>query len=244
MRRNAFGQPVWIKRVLIRLFGLFTWPRFNWYYEAKVEGAEVFQDLQDRNVLIVSNHQTYFADVIFMFHVIQSALVGKPNNIKHPGFISAPKDNIYFVAAEETMKAGLLPRIMKAGGAITVKRTWRKDGENTNRQLDKRDPEKILTALNDGWVISFPQGTTKPFVPGRKGTAHFIKQAEPIVVPIVIDGFRRAFDKKGLKKKKKGVDLRLRVKEPLKIDYQSDIDQILEQVMVSIEQTEDFLKVN
>ncbi len=51
-------------------------------------------------------------------------------------------------------------------------------------------------------VITFPQGTTKSFKPVRKGTAHIIKQYKPIVVPIVIDGFRRSFDRKGLRTKK------------------------------------------
>ena len=32
--------------------------------------------------------------------------------------------------------------------------------------------------------------------PLRKGTAHIIKQYKPVVVPIVIDGFRRSFDRK------------------------------------------------
>ena len=54
-------------------------------------------------------------------------------------------------------------------------------------------------------VITFPQGTTTPFKPIRKGTAHIIKRYKPIVVPIVIDGFRRSFDKKGLRVKKKNV---------------------------------------
>ena len=46
----------------------------------------------------------------------------------------------------------------------------------------------IKKALDDGWVITFPQGTTTPFKPIRRGTAHIIKTYKPIVVPIVIDG--------------------------------------------------------
>ncbi len=243
MRRNVFGQPVFIKRMLILLFGFFSWPRFNFFYKNRIEGAEVFRELQDRNVLIVSNHQTYFADVIFMFHVILSSLAGRPNNIKYPGFLFYPKHNIYFVAAEETMKRGLLPKIMRAGGAVTVKRTWRKDGQPARREVDPSDPGKVKKALEEGWVISFPQGTTSPWVPGRKGTAHLIKQTEAVVVPVVIDGFRRAFDKRGLVNKKKGVILTMRVKKPLEIDYQAPVEDILRQVMHSIEQSEDFLQV-
>ncbi len=244
MKRDVFGQPLFLKRLLIRIFGLASWRRFNHHYDPIVTGAEIFQTLPDSGVLIVSNHQTYFADVMFMFHVIESALSGHPNNIRHMGFLCPKKENIYFVAAEETMKSGILPKIMRAGGAITVKRTWRKDGEDTKRPVDARDTEKFVKALNTGWVISFPQGTTKPFVEGRKGTAHIIKNEKPVVVPIVIDGFRRAFDKKGLKKKKRGVPLRMTIKPPLDVDFEAPVDVVLKQVMDAIEQSENFLRVN
>ena len=58
--------------------------------------------------------------------------------------------------------------------------------------------KKIKLGLQCGWVISFPQGTTKAFAPIRKGTSHLITSENPIVVPVRINGFRRAFDKKGL----------------------------------------------
>jgi 1-acyl-sn-glycerol-3-phosphate acyltransferase len=86
-------------------------------------------------------------------------------------------------------------------------------------------------------VITFPQGTTKPFAPGRKGTALIIKQNKPIVIPVVIGGFWRAFNKKGLKFKKKGTILSIRFKEPLKIDYDLSSEMILAQVMDAIEQS-------
>jgi 1-acyl-sn-glycerol-3-phosphate acyltransferase len=56
--------------------------------------------------------------------------------------------------------------------------------------------------LKRSWVINFPQGTTKPFAPGRKGTAFLIKQTKPIVIPIIVSGFNVAFDKKGLRLRK------------------------------------------
>jgi 1-acyl-sn-glycerol-3-phosphate acyltransferase len=244
MQRNVFGQPVWVKRVMLALFGLLSWPRFNLRYTPVISGAENYTALPDANVLIVSNHQTYFADVIFIQHAIHSAMCGRVNNIRFPGFLVKPKLNIYFVAAEETMKSGLLPRIMAAGGAITVKRTWRAKGADTQRAVDLNDVSKVLSALGEGWVISFPQGTTSPFMPGRKGTAHIIKQSKAVVVPVVIDGFRRAFDKKGLKTKKRGVTLKMTIKPPLNIDYEADAEIIIDQVMEAIEQKEEFLTVN
>ena len=106
------------------------------------------------------------------------------------------------------------------------------------------DISNIGTALDDGWVITFPQGTTTPFKPLRKGTAHIIKKYKPIVVPIVIDGFRRSFDKKGLLIKKKGILQSMVIKEPLAIDYENtSMEEIIEQLEYAIEQHPSFLKV-
>ena len=65
----------------------------------------------------------------------------------------------------------LLTRIFKLAGAVTLKRTWRAEGKNVNRMVDLKEVENILKALDNGWVISFPQGTTSAFAQGRKGTA-------------------------------------------------------------------------
>lgn len=236
-KKDPFGHRIFFKKQLIRIMGFLTYPRFNWRNTTDIQGAEVLQTLRDKNVLIVSNHQTYFADVIFMYHVIQASLAGHPNNIKRPGFIKCKKSNLYYVAAEETMKGGFLPKLFAQGGAITVKRSWRKDGEDVNRMVDKNDTSNIYKALHDGWVISFPQGTTKPFAPGRRGTAHIIKEHKPVVVPVIINGFRRAFDKKGLFIKKKNTTLSLWISEPLDIDFEADKDDIMNQIMDSIMQS-------
>lgn len=237
LKKNVLGQYVFVKRGIVRLFGTVVYPRFNWAYNSEITGAELLKELPERNVLFVSNHQTYFADVAFFLHVFHAALNGKPNQIKYPGYLF-PKDNVYYVAAEETMKSGFLPKLLALSGAITVNRTWRSNGENVRRKVDRSEVENIDLALQDGWVITFPQGTTKPFVKGRKGTAFIIKKHNPIVVPIVIDGFRRSFDKKGLKSKKKKSTLKMRIKEPLNIDQSMNVDQILELIMEGIEQTE------
>ena len=63
-------------------------------------------------------------------------------------------------------------------------------------------------------------------------------------MPIVIDGFRRSFDKKGLRLKKKGILQSFIVKEPLDIDYENEsIESILEKIEYAIEQHPSFLKV-
>ncbi len=202
---------------------------------------EYLDDLPRENVLFVSNHQTYFADVISFLHIFCANLWGKKNKLGLPYYLLWPYTKVKFIAAEETMKSNFLTRIFSLAGAVNIKRTWRKDGEEINRDKDDRDVENILNALKKNWVITFPQGTTKPFAPGRKGTAHIIKHNKPVVVPIVINGFWRAFDKKGLLFKKKGIDLTIRFKEPLDINYEDPVEDILEQVMHAIEQSKEFM---
>ncbi len=243
-KRNPFGHILFIKRWLIFFFGVLTHKRYRGFNDLQIEGSEIIKNLPDTNVLFISNHQTYFADVVAMFHVFNASLSGRVDSIRNVGYLWHPKLNIYYVAAKETMTDGLLPRILAYVGAITVERTWRAKGQDVQREVNLNDTENIKLALNDGWVITFPQGTTKSFKPVRKGTAHIIKQHKPIVVPIVIDGFRRSFDKKGLRLKKKGILQSFIIKEPLQIDYENEtIEQIVEKVQYAIEQHPSLLKV-
>jgi 1-acyl-sn-glycerol-3-phosphate acyltransferase len=245
-KRNPFGHILFIKKFLIRIFAVLTHRRYRGFNSLMIDGSEIIKSLPDTNVLFISNHQTYFADVVAMFHVFNASLSGRQDSIKNLGYIWQPKMNIYYVAAKETMQSGILPRILGYVGAITVERTWRAGGKDVTekRAVNPDDTENIKIALEDGWVITFPQGTTKSFKPVRKGTAHIIKQHRPIVVPIVIDGFRRSFDKKGLRLKKKDILQSFIIKPPLEIDYDNDtIDQIVEKVEYAIEQHPSFLKV-
>jgi len=243
-KQNPFGHKLFLKKWLIRILGVITHRRFRGFNELHIEGSEILKDLPNTNVLFISNHQTYFADVVAMFHVFNASLSGRVDSIKNVGYLWHPKLNLYYVAAKETMKSGLLPKILAYVGSVSIERTWRKKGKNINRQVKMSDISNIGKALEDGWVITFPQGTTTPFKPIRKGTAHIIKRYQPIVVPIVIDGFRRAYDKKGLRIKKKNILQSMEIKKPLKIDYQNGtIPDIVEQIEYAIEQHPSFLKV-
>ncbi|MGR7811843.1 lysophospholipid acyltransferase family protein [Lacinutrix undariae] len=243
-KKNPFGHILFLKKWLIRIMGALTHRRFRGFNELQIEGSEHIKNLPDTNVLFISNHQTYFADVISMFHVFNASLSNREDNIKNIGYLWNPKLNIYYVAAKETMKSGILPKIFAYTGSISIERTWRSKGENINRQVKMSDISSIGKALDDGWVITFPQGTTTPFKPIRKGTAHIIKRYKPVVVPIVIDGFRRSFDKKGLRVKKKNILQSFEIKAPLEIDYDNEsIDDIVEKIEYAIEQHPSFLKV-
>jgi 1-acyl-sn-glycerol-3-phosphate acyltransferase len=240
IKKNTFGQSIFLKKIVIRVFGVITYFRYKVINTPKIIGAEIIKDLPSENILFVSNHQTYYADVAFMFHVIHSSLDGNPNKIKLRSILKCMTTNFFFVAAEETMQAGILPKILGLAGAISIKRTWREAGKDIKRKVDRKDTDSIEKALKTGWVVTFPQGTTKPYAEGRKGTAHIIKNYKPIVVPVVINGFRRAFDKKGLFLKKRGVELQLTIKAPLQLDYSDNIENILYKVIDSIEQSKRF----
>ena len=243
-KTNPFGHLLFIKKWIIRILGVYSHRRYRGFNELKIEGSEIIRDLPHNNVLFISNHQTYFADVVAMFHVFNASLKGRLDSIKNIGYIWNPKLNIYFIAAKETMNAGLIPKILAYAGSVSIERTWRSNGEDVNRKVKFSDISNIGVALNDGWVITFPQGTTTPFKPVRKGTAFLIKKYKPIVVPIVIDGFRRAYDKKGLRVKKKNILQTMTIKKPLDIDFENDsTDDIISKVRFSIEQDKSFLKV-
>ncbi len=243
-KRNTFGHILFIKKWLIRILGLVSHGRYHRFNELQIEGSEIIRDLPDTNVLFVSNHQTYFADVAAMFHVFNASLHERVDNLNNLGYIWNPKLNIYYVAALETMKSGLLPKIFAYVGSVSIQRTWRSEGKDVNRQVKMSDISNIGKALEDGWLITFPQGTTTPFKPIRRGTAHIIRTYKPIVIPIVIDGFRRSFDKKGLRIKKRGVLQSMIIKKPLEIDYENEeINDIVKKIEFAIEQHPSFLKV-
>ena len=220
-KQDPFGHTV---------FGLITHSRYDGFNQLKIEGSDIIRELPPQNVMFISNHQTYFADVTAMYHVFNASLKGRKDTLDNIGYLWNPKLNIYYVAASETMKSGILPKILGYAGAIPVNRTWREKGKEVHREVRQVDVENI--------------GIASPWKPIRKGTAHLIKQYKPVVVPIVIDGFRRSFDKKGINIKKKGVQQSMIIKPPLQIDYENDtVEEIVTQIEMAIEQHESFLKV-
>jgi hypothetical protein len=72
---------------------------------------------------------------------------------------------------------------------------------------------------------------------------HLIRELNPVVVPVVINGFRRAFDKTGMFVKSTGNLLTITFKDPLVLDFTKENDDLLDQIMVAIEQAPEFLKI-
>ncbi len=230
-----------VKGFVYFIVGIISYPGLNMFNTLSIRGMENLENLPKQNVLFVSNHQTYFADVITFIHIFCAHKWRKKNKLGIPFYLLWPFTNIKYVAAEETMQSSLLSKFFTLAGALTVKRTWNEGGTEIRRGLDPSDTRKILDSLTSNWVITFPQGTTKAFAPGRKGTAMIIKQTKPTVIPVVINGFNRAFDKKGLKLLKKGTRLSVQFKAPLQINYDDTNELIMQQIMTAIEQSKEFM---
>ena len=231
-----------VRKIVYVIVGIVSYPGIAIVNKLKISGTEHLKNLPRQNVLFVSNHQTYFADVITFLHIFCAVKWGKMNRLGLPYYLLNPFTRVNYVAAEATMKGSWVSRLFTLAGALTVKRVWNAEAGETRKGLDPSDTRKITRALSNNWVITFPQGTTKAFAPGRKGTALIIKQNKPIVIPVVIDGFWKAFNKQGLKLRKKGTLLSVRFKEPLVIDYEARSEDILAQLMDAIEQSKKFYK--
>lgn len=198
MKKNIFGQRILFKRLIIGLVGLITHKTFR-SKKFQIIGSKNLAELPDKNVLFVSNHQTYFYDVIAMLHVFNSSVFGRIDTVKRPKYLINPKTNLYYIASFETMKKSFITKILTYAGAVLVQRSWRESGEDINRDVRFEDTDNIKLALEDGWVITFPRGTTDNSKPIRKGTAHIIKNNKPLVVPVKISGFKEVFQRNGLK---------------------------------------------
>jgi 1-acyl-sn-glycerol-3-phosphate acyltransferase len=230
-----------IKALVYTIVGALSYPGIAIRNKLIISGTEHLEHLPQRNVLFISNHQTYFVDVIAFLHVFCAVKWRKRNRLGIPYYLLNPFTNVHFVAAEETITQNWVTRMYSLAGAIPVKRTWNAGGNEVRKGLDPSDTRKIERILSTSWVITFPQGTTKPFAPGRKGTAYIIRKNQPIIIPIVIGGFWRAFKKRGIGVRKAGTLLTIRFKEPLDIDYNDTTEHILEQVMAAIEQSPEYM---
>ena len=230
-----------IKGLVYTSIGAISYPGITLINKLQINGMKNLHKLPKKNVLFVSNHQTYFAEVITFLHIFCAVSWRKKNKLGIPYYLLWPFTRVQFVSAEETMKKNWLSKLFALAGSIMVKRVWVDDAKEVRKGLDPSDTRKISRALEKNWVITFPQGTTTPYAPGRKGTAFIIKHYKPVVIPVVIDGFNKAFDKKGLKMIKKGTKLTVTFKEPMQIDFEESTEKILENIMDAIEQSKKFI---
>ena len=226
MKKNIFGQTILIKRLIIAIVGLITHRTFR-SKRFLIIGSQNLKNIPEKNVLFVSNHQTYFYDVIAMLHVFNSSAKGKIDTVKKPKYLLSPKTNLYYIASFETMKKSFTTKLLTYAGAVLVQRSWRESGEDVNREIRAEDPDNIKLALKDGWVITFPRGTTDNSKPVRKGTAYIIKENNPTIIPIKISGFNEVFQRNGLKVINRKLPFSIEICEPISDGfYSKSLDDI------------------
>ncbi|MEO1267868.1 MAG: lysophospholipid acyltransferase family protein [Myxococcota bacterium] len=227
--RDPFGVFKPFKRLIVTLCAVGSYGTFFVANHLEIEGRHHLDALDPHGVLFVMNHQTYFMDMVGFYWVVSS-----PNPLHNLPWI-------YFVADAKTMERNAITRhIFGLAGLVGIKRTWKEGDRYIQRDVDPNDQKAIGRALDDGWVITFPQGTTRPFAPVRRGTAHIIRQFKPVVIPVVISGFDQVFHKASLFPRKRGVTLRIRIKPPLTLDGTEEIDTITATIAEAIEQSESF----
>ena len=170
----------WIRRFLIFSVGhLFTIPYFRVLNRVTAEGDEVLETLPRKNVVFLSNHQTYFTEAIALFDLIY---------MRH----GLPYDDptLRFSAAVETMKKNLFTKVLVHAGAVTFRRSFREAGVEVKRPVDLEGVSRIERAIADGWMIHFPTGTTQKGAPIRPGVAQLLHRTKAVAVPMRVDGFR------------------------------------------------------
>src|ERR1700754_1900893 len=123
-----------VRKLVYAIVGMVSYPGLTIVNRLKISGTEHLRKLPKGNVLFVSNHQTYFADVITFLHIFCAVKWRKKNRLGLPYYLLNPFTNVFYVAAEETMKASWVSRLFAVAGALTVKRTW----NNGSAEVRKR----------------------------------------------------------------------------------------------------------
>ncbi|MEO7048042.1 MAG: 1-acyl-sn-glycerol-3-phosphate acyltransferase, partial [Ferruginibacter sp.] len=100
-----------IKGIVYAVIGVISYPGINIVNKLEINGMENLENLPKKNVLFVSNHQTYFADVITFIHIFCAASWRKKNKLGVPYYLLWPFTRIMYVAAEETMKSSWLSKL-------------------------------------------------------------------------------------------------------------------------------------
>jgi 1-acyl-sn-glycerol-3-phosphate acyltransferase len=176
--RTFLGR--WLRRGLLAGFGVgFTVPYLAILNDVHVEGDEILPDLPRRNVVFLSNHQTYFLEAITFFDLVY---------VRHQFPLEDPI--LRFSAAEETMNKNLLTKLFTLAGGVTFRRSFRDGGQDVQRPVDLDGVARVEEAIRDGWLLHFPAGTTKKGAPLRAGITRLLYNTRAVAVPVRVDGFR------------------------------------------------------
>ena len=87
-----------IRKLVYFIVGLASYPGLAIINKLKISGTEHLKNLPKQNVLFVSNHQTYFADVITFLHIFCAVKWGKMNKLGIPYYLLNPFTRVNYVA--------------------------------------------------------------------------------------------------------------------------------------------------
>ena len=106
-----------IRKIVYFIVGLVSYPGLAIINKLEIHGTENLKGLPKENVLFVSNHQTYFADVIAFLHIFCAVKWGKKNRLGIPYYLLNPFTRVNYVAAEETMRGSWISRFFCTCGS-------------------------------------------------------------------------------------------------------------------------------
>jgi 1-acyl-sn-glycerol-3-phosphate acyltransferase len=170
----------WLRRGIITSLGLgFTIPYFRLLNRVHVTGSSIIDTLPRKNVVFLSNHQTYFMEAMAFFDLVY---------VRH----HLPLENPFmrFSAATETMRQNPLTQLFTRAGGVTFRRSFREGGQEVRRSVDFAGVAAVEEAIADGWLLHFPTGTTQKGAPLRPGVAQLLHRTKAVAVPLRVDGFR------------------------------------------------------
>src|SRR5258708_15503575 len=83
-----------VRKLVYAIVGIISYPGLTIVNRLTISGTEHLRDLPRGNVLFVSNHQTYFADVITFLHIFCAVKWRKKNRLGLPYYLLNPVTNV------------------------------------------------------------------------------------------------------------------------------------------------------
>jgi len=77
-----------LRKLIYAIIGPITYPGLAIVNKLKISGTEHLKGLPKTNVLFVSNHQTYFADVMAFLHIFCAVKWGKKKQVGNAAVFS------------------------------------------------------------------------------------------------------------------------------------------------------------
>lgn len=203
----------------------------------EVKNKELIQELPNENVLVVMNHTTYYMEAVaFMFHLWK-----EEGNTKTLSNKFNP-----VVEFNSLKKKGANPwrefvnGVARKMGMIYVRRqNDKKVNGDGRKQYNDTAFDEIYSTLDKGWVLFFPQGTTKKNAPLKPGILKIIQKKNPTIILIKTSNFAEVYGKKGVfpqkeSKEQLGIELKRIIKDPMSLAQNDLLKLISEELDIPV----------